>query len=432
MTIKSFRQNGIIDSIYTIERGGAYFLFYDLAGMFFEVSQPTFAELKKRSSNNVAKILSSIQSYLTNKRTTLIDKNNRSIKAQKQRASLRIEVSNICNNKCAYCHVFKIGKYRSRKSVMPYKDARNVIADFLELASRYRLCESYHINFYGGEPLITWNLIKTLISNFGLHHKRKRIVWSINTNGRLLRQEMMPFLKKYDVELHIGCDGMKDINDKLRRSSKNEGTFDEIQNAFNLANKYGVYKQINAVISNSNISKLRDIVDVAKENNVQVIYLDVLYMQNKLLNINRLAEAYKDVVKYSEQHQINLGGCCTNLVTRIKKKRMSVAMNKYDLLRSISISTDGGIYPTLFRSTPISKRSLSTYFDEDNVAWQENFNDLFSDLSTKCSRCFLHRYCNFAGILQYRYHTKLEKGHNDSCAFLKEYVLAEMIDEIKR
>lgn len=416
--------------LYPIKRNGSFYLFYDKPAVFFETSNLAFTEITALLDGNHSVASAKILNYLSNIEKS-IGATGETTAYKKKIFRLRLELVNYCNNNCAYCHVFKIAKKRSKNSYMLFGKAYKYIKEYFDVVIKFSKDATFLVNFYGGEALLKWDIIQNLIENFGCDYQGKTIQWTINTNGRLLNDDILSFLKEYNVELHIGCDGPKNINDKIRRSNENRGTYDEIQNAFNLANKHNVYKQIDTVISNVNVDKLEQLIDLASDNKINFIYLDLLYKPGKLLDIRRMVSAYRNAVKYGLSRNVTIGGCCTNISNRIRHKNYSYLFDKYVFLKSVTISTDGEIFPAFSRLAPVSCDSLQQYFHKDSMIWYNDFQKTKEYIDTVCCKCFLRKYCCLSGVIQYQYHTKCELGFEDSCNFLREYILAEFVDEAK-
>lgn len=413
--------------LFPIKRANKYYLFYNKPASFFEISKTAFDLIDLAKKTNQNEIPSEISGYL--KEFDNVTAKIPNLKSGTKTARLRLEISNVCNNKCLYCHVFRISKNGSKNTFLPYESSKRLITEYLYLLKKFNISSSCQINFYGGEPLLAWASIEKLLTNFGNSNNGIELSWSINTNGRLLDLNKIQFLKQYGVELHIGCDGPKDVNDKARRSEENNGTFDEIMKAFRMASKHGIYKQIDSVISVFNMNRLRELIQVAKDNFIDFIYLDLLYKPGKLLDIPKTIQAYRDAIHFGRSKKVRVGGCCTSLLHRIRSRATRFPNNKYDFLRSITVAANEGIYPSISRNTPITFGSLKDYFTEENKKWKNDFNEISTHLSQACSSCFLKDYCGFSGIIQYQYHTKQETGFEESCNFLKEFILTEMIDE---
>lgn len=417
-------QKDYVNYAYPIKRNGGYYLFYDLTGEFFEISKTDYEHVVTCKQNRNEKLPEDLitlfgEIYIPQ----IADNISQTI------PKLRLEISHVCNNNCAYCHVFKIAKEKGKPDFLSYKKVCQFIRDFLDLVRINSKSDSVLINFYGGEPLLNWQVIKRLLKEFGNFHQGIKIAWIINTNGRLLNKKILKELETYNVGLHMGCDGSADVNDKLRVSNKGKGTFDEIMRGFSLATQYGLQRQIDAVISKTNMYKLHDLIDVARNQSIPSIYLDLLYKPNKLLNIKEMVGVYKDAVAYGEVQCVQVGGVPTNIIRRIQKKSLHQNVNKHVLFNSITVSVDSKIYHTLSSLNPVNTTSIKDYFTENNQNWAEDFYQKNKDFSLTCGDCFLKRYCCFSGILQYQYHTRLKNGFEDYCSFLKEYVLSVLIDD---
>ena len=86
-----------------------------------------------------------------------------------------------------------------------------------------------NIGFYGGEPLLEFELVEECLRYAKEQSEGKKITFNMTTNATLLTKEIVEKLQEYDVNLMISLDGPKEIHDKNRRFAyTNEGTFDTI------------------------------------------------------------------------------------------------------------------------------------------------------------------------------------------------------------
>lgn len=88
--------------------------------------------------------------------------------------------------------------------------------------------EIVNIGFYGGEPMIEFDLIKKCIEYAKEIFKGKDIQFSITTNGTLINKKIIRYFVKNKVNLTISLDGPKEVHDKNRRFCNGSGTFDKI------------------------------------------------------------------------------------------------------------------------------------------------------------------------------------------------------------
>lgn len=143
---------------------------------------------------------------------------------------LVLEVTEACNFRCRYC-VYS-GSYGSMWRThgsrhMSWEIARAAI-DFYY--SKSHEIEKPTIGFYGGEPLMRFDLIKKCVeyaralpwaNPSGLH-------LSITTSGSLLTDEMMDFFVNNDFSVLISLDGPQREHDRDRILANGQGTFSQV------------------------------------------------------------------------------------------------------------------------------------------------------------------------------------------------------------
>ena len=100
--------------------------------------------------------------------------------------------------------------------------------DFLIANSGSR--RNLEVDFFGGEPLMNWQVVKDLVA-YGreqekLHDKNFR--FTVTTNGVLLNDEIQEFVNKEMDNVVLSLDGRKEINDKMRPFRNGKGSYDLI------------------------------------------------------------------------------------------------------------------------------------------------------------------------------------------------------------
>ena len=100
--------------------------------------------------------------------------------------------------------------------------------DFLIANSGNRV--NLEVDFFGGEPLMNWNVVKQLVeygrSQEKAHNKKFR--FTLTTNGVLLNDEIMEFCNKEMSNVVLSLDGRKEVNDKMRPFRNGTGSYDLI------------------------------------------------------------------------------------------------------------------------------------------------------------------------------------------------------------
>lgn len=138
-----------------------------------------------------------------------------------------LQVTQNCNLRCEYC-VYS-GSYINRvhnNKRMTTETALKAI-DFLVAHSINS--KEISISFYGGEPLLEFELIKQVVEYSKKVFKGKMLRFNMTTNATLLTQEKIEFLFENKFVLTISLDGPADIQNQNRIfANSNKGTFDEI------------------------------------------------------------------------------------------------------------------------------------------------------------------------------------------------------------
>lgn len=133
---------------------------------------------------------------------------------------LILQVTQNCNLRCEYC-VYS-GNYRTRShdnKRMSFDLAQKGI-DFLYQHSRDST--RIIIGFYGGEPLLEFDLIKKCVFYIEKLFYGKKVIFTITTNATLLKESVVEFLVEKNFNLIISLDGPKEIHDKSRRFSNSK------------------------------------------------------------------------------------------------------------------------------------------------------------------------------------------------------------------
>ena len=100
--------------------------------------------------------------------------------------------------------------------------------DFLIRSSGSRI--NLEVDFFGGEPLMNWDVVKQLVeygrSQEKLHNKKFR--FTLTTNGVLLNDEIMEFCNREMSNVVLSLDGRKEVNDRMRPFRNGTGSYDLI------------------------------------------------------------------------------------------------------------------------------------------------------------------------------------------------------------
>lgn len=147
---------------------------------------------------------------------------------------MSLQVTQNCNLRCKYCpYTYNEGFNRLHNHKRMTKKTIALAIDMLVNKSIDN--ELLTIGFYGGEPLLEYELIKYTVEKIKKRIGERKIRFTITTNGTLLNEEILEFLDKYKFSVLISLDGPKDINDKNRIfHMKDSSVFDVVMNNISL------------------------------------------------------------------------------------------------------------------------------------------------------------------------------------------------------
>ena len=138
--------------------------------------------------------------------------------------ALCLHIAHDCNLACRYCFAEE-GEYHGRRALMSYEVGKKAL-DFLIANSGNR--EHLEVDFFGGEPLMNWDVVKQLVE-YGRSQEEKynkKFRFTLTTNGVLLNDEIMEFANKEMANVVLSIDGRKEVHDFMRPFRKGAGSYD--------------------------------------------------------------------------------------------------------------------------------------------------------------------------------------------------------------
>lgn len=137
-----------------------------------------------------------------------------------------LNIAHDCNLRCAYCFA-STGDFGKGRKLMSYETGKKAL-DFLIEQSKGRV--NLEVDFFGGEPLMNFNVVKKLVEYGRSREKetKKNFRFTITTNGLLLDDDKIDFINKEMNNVVLSIDGRKEVNDKLRVRVDGTGCYDKI------------------------------------------------------------------------------------------------------------------------------------------------------------------------------------------------------------
>ncbi len=319
---------------------------------------------------------------------------------EKKIGRITLHISNDCNLKCTYCYA-NGGNYNQEKKLMSQQTA----IDFVKFFTK-RFEKIGSIVFFGGEPLMNYNIIETVCNEF---EKLKAIgkidytpTFGIITNGTILNEKILEIIKKHISFITVSIDGPEFINDINRKFENGAGSHCKIE------------KFINCIQSETN-AKIRYEATITKEHKLHNIteanvvdYLrntfqiegssapDIVYdmEKNYLSDESRINIIENDTVVYLSEGFINI---LSAIVHNIFREMCPIGHN------IIAVSVDGEIYPCHMN---VGKEHLKigTIYEQNIFDNPEIFITKFPYLQSifkkkePCINCWAQKICGGCAI----------------------------------
>ena len=135
-----------------------------------------------------------------------------------------LHVAHTCNLNCEYCFASQ-GNYQGDHALMSFEVGKQAL-DFLVANSGKR--RNLEVDFFGGEPLMNWDVVKQLVA-YGRslekpHNKKFR--FTLTTNGMLVDDEVIEFANREMNNVVMSMDGRPEVHDRLRKNYAGKGSYD--------------------------------------------------------------------------------------------------------------------------------------------------------------------------------------------------------------
>jgi len=329
---------------------------------------------------------------------------------------ITLQLTQQCNFRCKYCIYSedKNLKQRSHSSKrMTWELAKKAIDFFWEHSVD---SPKVNIGFYGGEPLLEFELLQKVIEYTELRFKGKSVTFTTTINGSLLNDKIVEYFINHDVKTMISLDGPKEIHDMNRVFINGSGTYDTVMSNIRSINaKYPDY---------SNKLKISMVIDPINDFDcINSVTVDCNEINFTNLNVSTV-DSLDMPVKYSDEYVqkseyqyflaflSHFGYLSIDKVSPILNKRVNAVLS--DVKRMIKaetipqsmapggpcipgqlrlfINADGDMFPCerVNESDVMKIGTLDTGFDYKKARALINIGSLTSE---ECRNCWAIRHC---------------------------------------
>lgn len=140
--------------------------------------------------------------------------------------ALCLHIAHTCNLNCSYCFASQ-GKYHGDRALMSFEVGKRAL-DFLveHSGSRHNL----EVDFFGGEPLMNFDVVKQLVAYARSIEKEKgkHFRFTLTTNGVLIDDDVIDFVNREMSNVVLSLDGRKEVHDRYRVDYAGNGSWEKI------------------------------------------------------------------------------------------------------------------------------------------------------------------------------------------------------------
>ena len=177
--------------------------------------------------------------------------------------ALCLHVAHTCNLNCEYCFASQ-GKYHGDRALMSFEVGKQAL-DFLMDHSGTR--RNLEVDFFGGEPLMNWDVVKRLVEYARSVEKErgKNFRFTLTTNGMLIDDDVIDFANREMHNVVLSLDGRKEVHDRLRRTAGDKGSYDIIVPKFQklVEARGGKGYYVRGTFTHNNVDFTEDILHMA-------------------------------------------------------------------------------------------------------------------------------------------------------------------------
>ena len=174
--------------------------------------------------------------------TTIRSKNNSPILA-----NVVLPIASSCNLCCPYCFAQTNNGFHFKSYTKG--DIERTITLLAENYKKHR--QKVSIAFFGGEPLIKYDLIKFCLEFTKQNYPNIPISYSITTNGTLITSDVIETFKKYNVDVLVSVDGL-DNEFNMRKFHDGRKSIELVLKNIKELRDNGINVQLRATMINTN------------------------------------------------------------------------------------------------------------------------------------------------------------------------------------
>ena len=359
-------------------------------------------------------------------------------------------VTNACNMKCIYCQA-------QNGRIQPNGFMSKEIAERAVDIAMQSPSANLQFEFQGGEPLLNFDIVKHIVEYSQSKCNGKKIDYSLVSNLTLITDEMLDFIKEFNISISTSLDGDELLHNQNRSYRTGNGTFNDVCKSIDKIRCSGIHIGALQTTARASLRRWREIVDT---------YIECGFDSISLRPMTPLGCANKDwdIIGYTADEFIEFYANAFDYILEVNKRQYfregisSIFLKKilegyganYMELRSpcgaalgqIAYYHNGEIY-TCDEGRMISEMGNQS-FCLGNV-YTSDYNSLMdcdicrvvSSASTleslpSCAECVYQPYCGVCPVVNYALNTDVyEKSPNNYRCKINKGMLDIIFDKLQ-
>lgn len=345
--------------------------------------------------------------------------------------ALCLHIAHDCNLACQYCFAEE-GEYHGRRALMSFEVGKKAL-DYLLVNSGNR--RNLEIDFFGGEPLMNWEVVKQLVEYGRSKEKEynKNFRFTMTTNGVLLNDEIMEFCNREMSNVVLSLDGRKEVNDRMRPFRNGKGSYELIVPKFQKFAELRENKDyyIRGTFTRENMDFAKDVLEFAdlgfKSMSIEPVVAQAdEYYAIREEDIPQIIEEYDNLaVEYIKRHKEGNGFNFFHFNIDLQQgpcvaKRLSGCGSGTEYL---AVTPWGDFYPC--HQFVGQEEYLLGNVDDGllNTAIRDEFKLCNVYAKDKCKDCFARFYCSGGcAANSYNFHGNITDAYDIGCEMEKKRV----------
>lgn len=364
-------------------------------------------------------------------------------------------LTNKCNLGCVYCQA---KASHLKDGIMKKEDALKFVDIALSSPEK-----ELDFEFQGGEPTLNFNILKIIVENAERKKGDKTINYNLVTNLYNITEDMIDFIKKYNIGISTSLDGDLELHN-TNRVSKNNSSFQNLKK--NIEKLKIAYREVNKnfyvgaiqTTTRKSLNKSHEIIDTFINLGLKGIFLrplsplgnsidswsEIGYTAEEFLNF------YKEALKYIiELNKKGISFKENNTTLFLKRIYENDKLNYMELrspcgavVGQLAYNYDGNIYSCdegrmlkEINDESFKVGDIYSNYEEilNNPTTKSLLNSSCLETIPKCSSCIYNQYCGTCPVYNYtaqknifgkqpeNYKCKINKGILDHIFYILRY-----------